>query len=149
MKAGNSARTRERREDVPSIYRWDSRDYPYDASMKNLAKAFASPRYHPPRPWRSKEEALMVRRFVLLWLTCRDRSRPTGRAWARQLGISHTWLQKLVREFTADPNEMRRIQSLGDPRSADFIRAKEYSQEMRTRGELRTRFRNRESSRRL
>jgi hypothetical protein len=134
---------------VPSIYRQDSRDYPYDASMKNLAKARASPRWHPPRPWRSKEEALMVRRFVLLWLTCRDRSRPTGRAWARQLGISHTWLQKLVRKFTADPNEMRRIHSLGDPRSADFIHAKEYSQEMRTRGELRTRFRNRASSSRF
>jgi site-specific DNA recombinase len=24
--------------------------------MRNLAKAYANPRYHPPRPWRSKEE---------------------------------------------------------------------------------------------
>jgi len=67
---------------VPSIYRWDSRDYPYDASMKNLAKARASERWHPPRPWRSQEEGLMVQRLIIWWLTCRDRSRPSGRAWA-------------------------------------------------------------------
>src|ERR1700680_1297833 len=42
----------------------------------------ASERWHPPRPWRSEEEALMVRRLVLWWLTCRDRSKPSGRAWA-------------------------------------------------------------------
>ena len=134
---------------MPSQYRKESRSDPYDASMRNLAKACASARWHPPRPWRSKEEALMVQRFVLLWLTCRDRSRPTGRAWARELGISHTWLQKLVRRFRADPKEMRSILSLGDPRSAEFSRAKQYSEEMRARGELRTRFRNRESSRRF
>src|SRR5258708_30001970 len=123
---------------MPSIYRWDSRDYPYDASMKNLAKAVASERWHPPRPWRSKEEGLMVQRLVIWWLTCRDRSRPSGRAWARQLEISHTWLQKLVRRLTADSNEMRWIQSLGDPRSAEFIAAKESSREMRARGECRS-----------
>jgi hypothetical protein len=129
---------------VPSIYRQDSRDYPYDASMKNLAKARESPRWHPPRPWRSSEESQIVQHFVFYWLTCRDRSRPTGRAWARELGISHTWLQKLVKRFTADPSEMRRLQSLGDPRSAEFLRAKEYSQEMRARGELRS-YRNSEA----
>jgi biotin operon repressor len=41
----------------------------------------------------------MVRRYVLLWLTCRDASRPSGRSWAKQLGISHTWLQKVVRQL--------------------------------------------------
>jgi hypothetical protein len=129
---------------MPSIYRQDSRSDPYDAPMRNFAKARA--KWRPPRPWRSDEEAQLIKRFVFQWLTCRDRSRPTGRAWARQLGISHTWLQKLVRKFIADPNEMRRIQSLGDPRSADFIRAKESSQEMRARGELRS-YRNTRSNR--
>jgi len=41
----------------------------------------------------------MIRRFVSWWLTCRDPSGTSGRAWARELGISHTWVQKLVREL--------------------------------------------------
>jgi hypothetical protein len=80
----------------------------------------------------------MIRRLTFWWLTCRDRSRPSGRAWARQLGVSHTWLQKLVREFSADPSEMWGLQrSEGDPTLAQLSRAKQYSQEMRERGELR------------
>src|SRR6202023_1844135 len=104
----------EREGGMPSLYRPESRNYPYDASMENLAKARASKNWHPPRPWRSKEEGHMVRRFVLLWLTCRDASRPSGRNWAKQLGISHTWLQKVVRALKANPDEMRRLQSQGN-----------------------------------
>jgi hypothetical protein len=58
-----------------------------------------------------KEEGLMVRRFVLQWYTCRDRNKPNGRAWARALGISHTWLQGLGRKFVANPDEVRRLQA--------------------------------------
>jgi hypothetical protein len=47
---------------MASQYRPESRNYPYDASMENLAKAYASEKWHPPRPWRSKEEGLMIRR---------------------------------------------------------------------------------------
>ena len=80
----------------------------------------------------------MIRRFVFQWFTCRDASRPSGRDWARQLGISHTWLQKLVRQFRADPSEMRRLQALrGDPKFADLTRGREYTQQMRDRFELR------------
>ena len=109
----------------------------YEASMRNLARARRSRRWHPPRPWRSTEEAQMIRRFVWYWFTCRDRSRPSARAWARQLGISHTWIQKLVRRFEADPNEMRRLQAYGLPNGADLNWAQEYSRRMRERGELR------------
>jgi hypothetical protein len=50
--------------------------------------------------------------------------------WAR-LGIGHTWLQKLVREYQADPNEMWRLQERrGDPQFADLSRAREYTAEM-------------------
>jgi hypothetical protein len=63
---------------MPSLYRPESRSDPYDANIRNLRKAFESPRWHPPRPWRSKEEGRIVRRYVLLWLTCRDASRPSG-----------------------------------------------------------------------
>ena len=62
----------------------------------------------------------MVRRYVLLWLTCRDASRPSGRNWAKQLGI-----------------EMRRLQSQGDVTLAQLDRAKENTQRMRERGQLR------------
>jgi hypothetical protein len=79
----------------------------------------------------------MIRRFVFQWFTCRG-SKPSGRAWARALGISHTWLQKLEREFTADPNAMWRLQvAKGDPRFTELSRAQEYSRHMRERGELR------------
>jgi hypothetical protein len=123
---------------MPSQYRPESRDYPYDASMKNLAKARRSPRYHPPRPWRSKEESLMIRRFVWQWMTCRDRNKPSARSWAKQLNVSHTWLQKLIREFKKDPAEMWRLQAAhGDPTLAQLTDAREYTQEMKQRGELR------------
>jgi hypothetical protein len=123
---------------MASLYRPESRSDPYDASMRNLAKARASRKYRRPLPWRSKEESEMIRRFVFQWLTCRDPSRPSGRAWARALGVSHTWLQKLVKEFRADPSEMWQLQAAyGDPTSAQLSRAQEYTRHMRERGELR------------
>jgi bifunctional non-homologous end joining protein LigD len=112
----------------------------YESSMRNLAKARA--KGCPPRPWRSKEEAEMVRRYTFWWFTCRDRSRPSGRDWARQLGITHTWLQKLVRQFEANPDEMWQMQlAYGDPTFAQFSHAKEVSKEMKRRGELRPSYR--------
>ena len=80
----------------------------------------------------------MIRRFVYQWFTCRDRNKPSGRSWARQLGISHTWLQKLVREFQKNPSEMQREAGrCGDPTLAQLSRAREYTQRMKERGELR------------
>jgi hypothetical protein len=108
----------------------------YESSMRNLERA--DQKFRPPRPWRSSQESEMIRRFAFQWFTCRDTSRPSGRDWARQLGISHTWLQKLVQQFQADPSEMRRLQAMrGDPRFADLARAREYTQQMRDRYELR------------
>jgi hypothetical protein len=99
----------------------------------------AKAKWRRPRPWRSSQESQMIRRYAFQWLTCRDRSRPSGRAWARDLGSSHTWLQKLVRQFQADPSKMWRLQAArGDPKFADLSRAKECSLEMKERGELRS-----------
>ena len=110
----------------------------YESSMRNLARARA--RWRKPRPWRSLEEAQMVRRFTFQWFTCRDRSKPSGRAWAKALGVSHTWVQKLARGFIADPSEMWRLQTFaGDPRSSELIRAQELTRELRVSGELRSR----------
>jgi hypothetical protein len=124
---------------MPSLYRPESRSYPYDASMRNLRKACARRKELGayPRPFRSKEEQLMVRRLALWWWTCRDSSRPSARAWAKQLGVSHVWLLKLVRKFETDPGEVRRLQAYGDPTPEQLRRAKEYTQRMRSRGELR------------
>jgi hypothetical protein len=108
----------------------------YESSMRNLAKARAMGR--PPRPLRSSQESQLVRRYVFQWLTCRDRNRPSGRSWARQLGISHTWLQKVVREYTVDPNKMWRLKRAGDPRSIELSRAQECTRQMKERGELRS-----------
>ena len=108
----------------------------YESSMRNLAKAKA--KWRPPRPWRSSEESRMIRRYVFLWLTCRG-TRPSARAWARELGISHTWLQKLVRRFQADPGEMlREMHRFGDPSFAHLTRAREHTQRMKEDGKLRS-----------
>jgi hypothetical protein len=91
----------------------------YESSMRNLAKARAKMR--APRPWRSSDESRIIRRFVFQWLTASGQ-KPSGRSWARKLGISHTWLQKLVRSFIADSSEMRRLQALkGDPKFTDRL----------------------------
>ena len=109
----------------------------YEASIRNLVKARQSPRWRPPRPWRSKEEAELVRRFVFWWFTGRDRNKPSGRDWARQLGISHTWLQKLVREFKNAGDEMWQLQvALGDPTFKQLSRAWQDTEELRRRGGL-------------
>jgi hypothetical protein len=80
----------------------------------------------------------MIRRFVWQWLTCRDRNRPSERSWARQLGVSHTWVQKLVKQLQAEPGEMQReVLRTGDPTLAQLTRAREDSRQMRERGELR------------
>jgi hypothetical protein len=81
----------------------------------------------------------MIRRLAFQWFTCRDPRRPSGRDWARQLGISHTWLQKLVREFQADPSWMWRLERAhGDPKYPDLCRAQELTRQMKERGELRS-----------
>ena len=111
----------------------------YDASMRNLQKANARRKKLGlyPRPWRSKEESLMIRRLVWWWHTSRDNQKPSCRDWARQLGISHTWVQKLGREFAADPDEVRRLQEYGDPKLEQLDRAREQTRRMRERYELR------------
>lgn len=107
----------------------------YDSSMRNLAKARAVGRL--PRPWRSSDEARMIRRYAFFWHTSRG-IKPSGRDWARQLGISHTWVQKLVRKFQADSSEMYREQRRsGDPNFAQLSRARERTKQLRERGELR------------
>jgi hypothetical protein len=66
-------------------------------------------------------------------------SRKIGKVtWARALGVSHTWLQRLVREFKQDSDEMWQLQvALGDPTFDQLSRAREYTQELRNEGKVR------------
>ena len=108
-----------------------------EASLRNLVKARNSPRWRPPRPWRSKEESEIVRRYAFWWFTCRDPRRPSCRDWARQLGISHTWLLKLIKTFEADPDEMWQLQvDSGGPTLSQLDEARERTQELRRLGGL-------------
>ena len=122
---------------MPSQYAKWCRADPYDASMANFRLALSSPNYHPPRPFRSAAEAYLIRRFAFQWFSCHG-SKPSGFSWAKQLGISNTWLVKLCHEFARDPSEMLVAQRFeGDPKFEDLERAREDSEEMRRRGELR------------
>jgi hypothetical protein len=49
----------------------------------------------------------MIRRFAFRLYTGRG-EKLSGRDWARQLGISPPWIQKLVLGFQTDPTEMYR-----------------------------------------
>ena len=120
---------------MPSqLAKWCRAD-PLDASMANWQLLRA--RWCPPRPFRSTNEAEMIKRFVFQWWRNGSHT-PSGREWARQLGISNTWLLKLIRSFAKDPTEMLEIQRAnGDPKFSELERAREESQEMRRRGELR------------
>jgi hypothetical protein len=42
------------------------------SSIRNLLKAVSSPNWHRPRPWRSDEEAEMIRRYAFWWFRSRD-----------------------------------------------------------------------------
>lgn len=116
-------------------HRWSA----LDASMRNLQKACARRNElgFYSRPWRSKEESLMIRRLVLWWHTSRDNRRPSCRNWAKQLGISHTWVQKLVLKFEAEPNDVRRLHAYGDPKLEQLERAREQTRRMKEQYELR------------
>jgi hypothetical protein len=72
-----------------------------------------------------------------VWFTARDR-RPSAREWARGLGISHTWMQRLIRQFRADPTQMiREIRRFGLATFEQLTRAREYTRRMNEEGELR------------
>src|SRR6516225_8747941 len=110
---------------MPSLCAKWCRADPYDASMANFRLALSSPNCQPPRPCRSAEESHMIRRYVFLWFTAAG-DKPSGRTWAKQLGISCTWLWKLVREFRKDPSDMWRMQAAEvDPRLTDLVAAQQ------------------------
>ena len=61
--------------------------------------------WRAPRPWRSPRESRLIRRLVWRWYK-RKGPHCSGRELARHLGVSHTCVQKLLREFWANTDRM-------------------------------------------
>jgi len=107
-----------------------------ESSLRNLAKARA--KWRPPRPWRSRAESRLIRMLTWQWLLnhgpwC------SGRALARWLVVSHTYIQKLARILSRNEDDFLRELRYSDPPTVDALnRAREESKRQRERGLLRT-----------
>jgi hypothetical protein len=106
-----------------------------NSSRKNLEKARAN--WRPPRPWRSRSESRLIRSFVWHWHLGRG---PwcSGRALARWLGVSHTYIQKLTQTLSRNENDfLHEVARYGIPTTDELRRAREQSRQQRERGLLR------------
>jgi hypothetical protein len=107
------------------------------ARLANIQKARAA-RKRLPLPWRSGLESRVIEQLIWQWWNS-----PEPRKWpalrlARCLGVSHTWVAKLVRRFRADPARMRRRMRAFAPATFEtLLRAREETRKHRERGWLR------------
>jgi hypothetical protein len=107
-----------------------------EASLRNLA--IARSRWRSPRPWRSRAESRLIRLYTWQWLLKRG---PwcSGRALARWLGVSHTYIQKLTRTLSSNESDfLREVAHFGIPTTEGLRRTREESRQQRERGWLRT-----------
>jgi hypothetical protein len=107
-----------------------------ETSRANLQKAKAAGK--PPRPWRSQSESRLIRIFVWQWHLDRG---PwcSGRALARWLGVSHTYIQKLTQTLSRNESDfLREVAFSGLPTIEGLRRAREESRQEREYGWLRT-----------
>lgn len=96
----------------------------------------------PPLPSRINAKAKcpirVIEQLAWQWFNAGEVRKWSQRAVARWLGVSHTYVQKLVRKFRADPDRMRRIQAgLGPATFEQLNRAREFTRQDRERGLLR------------
>jgi hypothetical protein len=119
------------------------------ARLANMAKARAARKREPLR-WRSGLESRIIEQLVWQWwLEARPAfaqsatARQAGKTWAKQrvarlLGVSHTWVNKLVKRFEADPDRMRRRMAAFAPATLEKLeRAREETRRQRELGWLR------------
>jgi hypothetical protein len=106
------------------------------ASRRNLEKAKAN--WRSPRRFRSAQESWVIRRLVWQWLNY-PHHKWSARAVGRRLGVSHTYIQKLVREFLEDPREAKRMAQSSIATFDELSRAQEETQQQKDRGRLRLR----------
>lgn len=106
-----------------------------ETSRQNLAKAKAN--WHAPLPWRSLQETRLIKTLAWQWYRTKE-PLCSGRQIARWLGVSHTYIQKLVREFNADTrNILQQQRAYGGATFADLQRAQEETAKIREFGWLR------------
>ena len=125
------------------------------ARLVNMAKARAARKREPLR-WRSGLESRIIEQLVWQWWRTTRAERPfyarsasrhgeqaSGKPWAklrvaRFLGVSHTWVNKLVKRFEADPDRMRRRMGAFAPATFEKLeRAREETRRQRELGWLR------------
>lgn len=107
-----------------------------EASLRNLAKARAN--WRPPRAWRSSQETRVIKRLIWQWFNSTEPQKWSLRAVARWLGVTHTYVQKLVRAFKKDPSEMQREARFKAPATFDDLeRARGETRRQREWGRLR------------
>jgi len=109
-----------------------------EASLRNLERAKRN--WRAPRPLRCSSESRVIRRLV--WQSHDDRSprKWSARAVARTLGVSHTYVQILLREFDGNPDRILR-ELRASPRVAKvdtFERAQRETQRDKESGYLRS-----------
>ena len=127
------------------------------ARRANMAKARAARKREPLR-WRSGLESRIIEQLAWQWWRTTSRGEGRGvrdevrfaapkasplRPWAklrvaRFLGVSHTWVNKLVKRFEADPDRMRRRMAGFAPATLEKLeRAREETRRQRELGWLR------------
>ena len=125
------------RENLYGIRKKENKLPSREASLRNLEKARAA-WSHPPRPWRNLRESRVIEQLTWQWFNAGEPGKWSGRAVARWLGVSHTYVQKLVRKFGVNPDRMRRIQAAFGPATFDKLeRARAFKKQHEVKGYLR------------
>jgi hypothetical protein len=106
-----------------------------ETSRQNLQKAKA--KWRAPLPWRSLQESRLIKTLAWRWYKMKE-PQCGGRQIARWLGVSHTYIQKLVREFDADTRNIVQQQRAYGPATFGVLqRAQEETATIRELGWLR------------
>jgi hypothetical protein len=125
------------------------------ARLVNIKKARAARKREPLR-WRSGLESRIIEQLVWQWWVetsgewlvasarkNQGQTREAGRPWAKQrvarfLEVSHTWVNKLVKRFEAEPDRMRMRMAASGPVSFEKLeRAREETRRQRKFGWIR------------
>ena len=115
---------------------------PRDRAIENLR---TSRYFGRLQPWRSRLESELIKRLVFQWAhqAAKYQQPLRGhRRFARQLGISHRWLQKLLKRFLARPEALQEIvrkRGMASPEMLGLAIAQTY--DLRERGQLRRKIR--------
>jgi hypothetical protein len=113
----------------------------YARAMENLALARAK-RPWMPRRWRTEAESDVIARLVWQAANYADRRgiplECSIRTLGRRLGISHTWVRRLLARHRSSPGELQRVTwRSGMVTMLDFEKEHARSEEQRAMGLLR------------